>query len=271
MLVLYYPFAPRSPGLRMRLVIAVPMLCGSWRVKKVPPLHQGHMPVDAKNIVTLPMRRRRFHMDDFPSGVGDVVDISPRGHIPLSRYAVFGYAVYGIVLVYPPSRIRNGVHFTRGYHGAFERGGLRSASQSKIPQVLVCPGGRWGTLPTLTNDSTVVIGITGEDIEHRWLWGDDSAIGDIAGTVPRPVCPTDRIIRLDCIDPRLVVGPNVARRRVLLQEDRWIVSGLGGVHCESKPDLTQVVFATGRARVGFGRGERWQQEGREDPDGGDDD
>jgi len=59
-LILHCPFSGGSPGLWVRLVVAIPVVRASRRVEIVAPLHAQGVPVSKKDIISLRVRRRSF-------------------------------------------------------------------------------------------------------------------------------------------------------------------------------------------------------------------
>ena len=59
-LILHCPLVGRSPSLRVRLVVAVPVVRGSRRVQIVAALNQEYMPVSKKDAISLHVRKRSF-------------------------------------------------------------------------------------------------------------------------------------------------------------------------------------------------------------------
>ena len=58
--VLNDPFIGRTPELWVRLVVSVPILGSSWRVKIILPFYRGNVAVCAEHVVGLCVGRRGF-------------------------------------------------------------------------------------------------------------------------------------------------------------------------------------------------------------------
>ena len=115
-LVLDGPLIAGCPGLRVWLVVAVPVVRRTWRKKVVATLYEIRVTVNEEKVITLPMWWSHF---DFAATECD----SPRRHSHLAAHCIPARN---------RTRIGNGIHFAWRQHCRFQGCGLPGPAQPEI-------------------------------------------------------------------------------------------------------------------------------------------
>src|SRR5437762_560045 len=168
-LLLHCPLVLRCPSLWVWFVIPVPVVSGSWRVKIVASLHQGHMFVPEKNIVPLRMGRRCFTAEQKAWRASKA---EPSLHRRTADHAVS-------VRIFVSPRICDHVHFTWRLYRRFTCDVPVPATQAQLgPRIA-------------PHHSVGVVGVTGADGREApettgWnhLLKNETSVGNVARAMP---------------------------------------------------------------------------------------